>query len=82
MKMFDLPGKIVEVLTVYRKHPKTKRLTVSRYKLIRMDVLSKYALVESGLPRIKGEVVSETDRSEFFIEGKNSLKPIPKGALK
>lgn len=82
MKVFPLNGKILESLTVFRKNPKTKRLTVSRYKLIRLDTMSKYVMSINGIPQITGGVVSDEERKEFFISGKTSLKPIPKGALK
>lgn len=82
MSTITLTGKILESLTVFRKHPKTARLTVTRYKLIRLDTLSKYILSESGAPVLRGGVVTDEERKQLFISGKSVLKNIPAGVLK
>lgn len=79
-KAFDLPGIPSESQTVYRRDPKTGKLSVCRLKLFSIDGLSRQVLSNGKVWFC--QAVSEDERKQYLICKGNTLKPLPRNVFK
>jgi hypothetical protein len=71
---------VLSQTTVYRRHPKTQRLTVTRYKLAEVDGLRPPVLL-TGDMQWRAVLIDEGERVQLLVSRGRTLKPIPKGTL-